>query len=170
MHNVRILIDGHNLIPHIPGLSLGTLDDETALIELLQVYTRHSRHKVEIFFDAAPPGHAGARAYGMVTAHFVSARTIADAAIRVRLKALGSEARQVMVVSSDRQVQAEARASGAQIRACEQFARELLSAPAAGTSASKRKHGAKPAPEAPLPADQVQDWLDLFKKDKTNSD
>jgi len=37
------LIDGHNLIPHIRGLSLSQLDDELALLDLLNNYFKKER-------------------------------------------------------------------------------------------------------------------------------
>ena len=172
MNPMRILIDGHNLIPHLPGLNLRELDDEMALIELLQPYARETRHAVEVFFDGAPPGKAGVRAYAPVTARFVSAKTIADRAIHARLRELGAQAKQTLVVSSDRQVQSEARALGARLQSSDSFARDLLASqikparperPAARPAAAKAK---KPAVEPPLPPDQVQEWLDLFKNNK----
>ena len=37
------LIDGHNLIPKIPGMSLRMEDDEQELIQLLQDFSRYKR-------------------------------------------------------------------------------------------------------------------------------
>ncbi|MBP1702274.1 MAG: hypothetical protein H6Q38_1381, partial [Chloroflexi bacterium] len=37
------IVDGHNLIPKIPGLSLRAIDDEMQLIELLQEFCRVQR-------------------------------------------------------------------------------------------------------------------------------
>ena len=79
------LIDGHNLIPKIAGLSLSAIDDEQELINRLQAYCRRERKTVEVFFDQAPPGFAGTRAYGAVKAHFVRKGRTADEAIRLRL-------------------------------------------------------------------------------------
>ncbi len=59
-----ILIDGHNLIPKIPGMSLADLDDENQLIPLLQTYCRKRRNTVEVYFDRAPVGRAGNGALG----------------------------------------------------------------------------------------------------------
>jgi predicted RNA-binding protein with PIN domain len=169
MNPMRILVDGHNLIPNLPGLHLGEIDVEKALIGLLQIYARQSRHKVEVFFDGAPPGKAGARVYAPVTARFVSERTIADHAIRSHLQAMGAEAKQTLVVSSDRQVQAEARALGAKTQASDQFARELVAArgePPKPTRGAAKSGAKKQTIEPPLPQDQVQEWLDLFKAGK----
>ncbi|MEI8132880.1 MAG: NYN domain-containing protein, partial [Leptolinea sp.] len=101
------LIDGHNLIPHIAGLSLRQVDDEMRLLELLRTFSRDKRARIEVFFDGAPPGWAGAKSFGTITAHFVLKGTTADEAIRWRLNQI-SPGSGVTVVSSDRQVQAEA--------------------------------------------------------------
>ena len=46
-----IIVDGHNLIPKIKGLSLKMLDDESELIQILQEYARLTRKKIEVYFD-----------------------------------------------------------------------------------------------------------------------
>ena len=99
------LIDGHNLIPKIPGLNLQALDDEEQLIKLLQEYCRRQRKQVEVFFDNAPPGGVRARNFGLVIARFVRQGSTADQAIRERLTRLGRLARNWTVVSSDLAVQ-----------------------------------------------------------------
>ena len=83
------LVDGHNLIPHLPGLSLKAIDDELELIEWLRAFCQQKRKDVEVFFDQAPPGYAASRRYGRVTAHFVRQGTTVDAAIHARLVRLG---------------------------------------------------------------------------------
>jgi phosphoglycerate dehydrogenase-like enzyme len=83
------LIDGHNLIPHVRGLSLSDLDDEAALIELLKQFGQQRQKNIEVYFDGAPPGFARQRRFGRVTAHFVPRASSADAAIEQRLVALG---------------------------------------------------------------------------------
>ena len=75
------IIDGHNLIPKIRGLSLEALDDEAQLLALLQEFYRVRRKPVEVFFDGAPPGKAGMRTVGMIRAHFVARDREADEAI-----------------------------------------------------------------------------------------
>ncbi|MCB2210152.1 NYN domain-containing protein [bacterium] len=121
-----ILIDGHNLIPHLPGLSLKDMDDERDLIPFLQEYCRVRRRTVEVFFDRAPVGKAGQRRMGQVTAFFVRSGITADEAIMARLAKLGKKARNVKVVSSDRQVQQAARAAHATVIASDEFAAELV--------------------------------------------
>src|SRR5512136_487989 len=113
------LIDGHNLIPKIPGLNLQSLDDEEQLIKLLQEYCRRQRKQVEVFFDQASPGGVRARNFGLVTARFVRQGTTADQAIHERLTRLGKLARNWTVVSSDLTVQSWAKAAQARAMASE---------------------------------------------------
>jgi len=44
----KLIIDGHNLVPKIPGLHLKDEDDEVRLIELLQEYCRLARRQAEL--------------------------------------------------------------------------------------------------------------------------
>jgi uncharacterized protein len=151
------LVDGHNLIPKIPGLSLAALDDEQQLIELLQEFCRRQRKKVEVYFDNAPPGQAGSQRFGLVVARFVRQGTTADLAIRHRLQRLAREAPNWTVVSSDAAVQSAARQARAKVLTSEAFAQDLvLALKNAGGGESKRE-------DMGVPEDELDEWLDLFK-------
>ena len=119
---MTLLIDGHNLIPHISGIDLSALDDEKALIRVLQEYCRLRRKQVEVYFDRAVVGQAGPRRFGQVMAVFVHEGRTADEAIMDRLNKLGKRARNATVVSSDRQVQQAARAAHASVVSSQAFA------------------------------------------------
>jgi predicted RNA-binding protein with PIN domain len=119
-----LIIDGHNLIPHLPGMDLSEPDDEARLIQWLQSYCRLRRKTAEVFFDRAPAGRAGVRQYGLVKAHFVREGITADDAIMAYLKKQGKRAKNLQVVSSDRQVVAAARAAHATVISGEAFAAE----------------------------------------------
>jgi len=155
------LIDGHNLIPKIPGLSLKAVDDEQQLIQKLQEFCQRRGKQAEVYFDNAPPGMDGKRRYGPVTACFVRQGRSADDAIRQRLRRLGRSAANWTVVSSDAHVQSAARMAGAQILSAESFAGLLARQEGpAGEEAGR-------AESAPLSPDELQEWLRLFggKKD-----
>jgi predicted RNA-binding protein with PIN domain len=149
------LIDGHNLIPKINGLSLRSIDDEMRLVELLQVYSRVRRQKLEVFFDQAPPGHSGRRQFGTVVAHFVRQGRTADESIVARLDQLDKAARNWKVVTSDRQVQAEARIRLAAVVPSEQFAAELQ-------AALQQAATAAPGDTAKMNSAELDEWLKLF--------
>ena len=119
------LIDGHNLIPRIRGLSLDLLDDETRLIELLQVFCREKRRTMEVFFDGAPPGESGKSRHGRVTAYYIKQGIPADNAIIDRLRTLGKKARNWTVVTSDREILKEAALLHARTLSSEAFAIQL---------------------------------------------
>jgi len=151
------LIDGHNLIPKL-GLRLDSMEDEMELVAILQEYCRLTRRSgLEVYFDGAPAVHAGTRKMSPITAHFVPLGSSADEAIRKRLKSLGKGARNWTVVTSDRQVQAEARAVQAEILSSETFAALLKEA---------RSSTPKSVREQKLSQEEIEDWMRLFQKGK----
>jgi predicted RNA-binding protein with PIN domain len=158
------LIDGHNLIPKIPGLNLQALDDEEQLIKLLQEYCRRQRKQVEVFFDNAPPGGGRARNFGRVIAWFVRQGSTADQEISKRLTRLGRLARNWTVVSSDRAVQRAARAAQARPMPAEAFAMLLIKS----LDEQAVDQGGKP--EAEVGTDELEDWLKLFGEQEPDSE
>ena len=151
------LIDGHNLIPKL-GLSLRNVDDEVALVTRLQVFCRVERRQVEVYFDGAPAGQVGTRKFGLVAAHFVRAGYQADDAILARLTSLGRAARNWTVVTSDHQVQAEARKTGATVLSSEAFAGQV--------SEAMRAPGNESTREGETSADEVDEWMKIFRENK----
>lgn len=151
------LIDGHNLIPRIPGLSLQDPDDETALIQILQRFSARRRTKVEVFFDQAPPGQAATRTFGPVTAHYIHQGSTADAAIVKRLVRLGARAKNWTVVTSDREIIAEAKSSRSKVIPSDEFARMALSA---GEKVPGKGGSKEEAPQ--ITSGDVDYWLEQF--------
>ena len=153
MTGMPYLIDGHNLIPKV-GLRLDSFDDEMELVAILQEFARLHRRQVEVYFDGAPADQAGIRSLGTVKAHFVRAGTTADTAIARRLKKMGRSAKNWTVVSSDRQVQAEARSARAEVLSSDEFARLLQQTP--------RGESSKPAADRRVSPGEVDEWLKIF--------
>jgi predicted RNA-binding protein with PIN domain len=154
---MNYIIDGHNLISKIPGLSLSMLDDEQRLIELLILYCHPGKHKVEVYFDGAPIGQAGVINHGRVRAHFVYQRSSADDAIHKRLRFLGKSAKTWVVVSSDRSVQAATREAHAQVLNADAFASLLQ------TSLETRGSNPPPNADKSLSEAEVREWEAIFK-------
>ncbi len=152
------IIDGHNLIPKIPGLSLASIDDEIQLIKRLQVFNQKTGKKIDVYFDNAPQGSSRTQRFGSVTAHFVCQGSSADAAIGKRLENLGREASTWTVVSSDRQIQAAARSVHARVIKSEDFASELLHQINDDGGDSGLKD------EINLSTEEVDEWLKLFNR------
>jgi predicted RNA-binding protein with PIN domain len=150
------LIDGHNLIPKIPGMSLKSVDDEVELIKRLQKFCRHSGKTVEIYFDNAPAGQARAQRFGLVKAHFTRAGRTADEAIIARLRSLGRAAKNWSVVSSDRQIAATARELHAQIIPSDEFAGLIF------TAINKNESDPGIDVDLSLNSTEINEWLEIF--------
>lgn len=149
------IIDGHNLIPRIPGISLQDIDDEMRLVQLLQEFCRINRKKVEVYFDNAPSGSPGARNYGSVLARFVRQGRTADHAIQKKLRRLGGEARNWTVVSSDLEVQANARAARAKVMPSDVFAEQLFDLAEGSGEVPLQEEG-------DLSPQEVENWMKIF--------
>lgn len=150
------LVDGHNLIPYIPGITLKDLDDEGALISLLDRFARQDRSRIEVYFDQAPPSKAGTAKFGRITAHFVRQGITADQAIVARLKKMGKEAKNWTVVTADREILVEARSRHSKIMPSSEFAGLVLKGQ--GPSTSVMDKGEEPD----ISGDEVDYWLDQF--------
>ena len=150
------LIDGHNLIPKL-GLRLDSFDDEMALVNRLNEFSRLTRKtQLEVYFDNAQPGYAEARRMGLVMAHFVRRPLIADQAIHLRLKKLGKAAKNWTVVSSDHSVQNSARAFRAQAISSEEFANSMIEALRRGPPSSE--------PKTEMSQGELEEWTRLFRE------
>jgi len=158
-----ILIDGHNLIPKIKGLTLSMVDDEMALIQILSEYARLTRRKLEVYFDKAPIDKAGTRKFGSITAHFVREGSTADEAIIQRIRKMGRKARNVKVISSDQHILRQVQACQAETLTSDVFAKEIEKILAASPG------GGKPDPEK-MSAMEIENWLNLFKKNNSRKD
>lgn len=158
------IIDGHNLIPKIPGLTLQAMDDEIQLVQLLQDFGRLQRKRIEVFFDNSPPGQLRVQKFGMVTARFVRQGMTADEAIHNRLRKLKGAARNWTVISSDLAVQNFAREAHAHFLSSEEFA-HLLTSILQGTEQDEGE-----IRDVTLKPDELQDWLKLFGSDEINNE
>ena len=154
------LIDGHNLIPHVAGLSLDQLDDEEELLARLDTFSRQKHCQIEVFFDRGQTGNQRDIHHNRVNAHFVLPPINADTAIQSRLLGIGRMARNYIVVTSDHEVQSHARHTGARILSSPEFAALL-----------DRIHSSidKPKNEKSLPSNEVEEWLKLFQKGRKNN-
>jgi predicted RNA-binding protein with PIN domain len=145
------LIDGHNLIPHVRGLSLEQLDDEQALVARLEAHFQRERKQAVVYFDRAQIGSAEQKR-AFLQVHFVRPPAIADTAILQHLKKLGGEARNWVVVSSDGNVRRGAQKAGARAMSSAAFAKLL--------EASSADHYSPPTSEKET--DDITGWLEIF--------
>jgi predicted RNA-binding protein with PIN domain len=152
----QLLIDGHNLIGQMPGLSLDDPDDEQKLIVMLRRYAARRHAKIIVVFDSGNPGgRSNALSGGGVTSIFAAAKhTIADKILIERIKDFPRPADWV-VVSSDNQVRAVAQNRKAMLKSAQEFI-GMMTAPPKGDDRS--------AVDEKLSAEEVDEWLKVFKK------
>jgi len=153
---MQYIIDGHNLIPHVGGLSLKDLEDEQALIDILTPFLRGTSSRALVFFDKAAQGHEGKRNFGLVQAVFVPASQSADTAIENHIHKLGASARNQTLVSSDRRVQAAGRARYMTILSSSELAHKI--------QAQVESHGNQTRIEKQLTPDEIARWEELFSQ------
>jgi predicted RNA-binding protein with PIN domain len=149
------LIDGPNLLFNL-RLSSNSINGEIELISILQEFARLERKQVEVFFDGTQAPQGGTRKLGAVTVHwFAQLGTTAESAIRNRLKRLGKSTKNWTIVSSDREIQAEARAAHAEVISSDSFAEMLKEA---------QHSPSRLVPERKLSSEEVEEWLKVFEK------
>jgi uncharacterized protein len=151
------IVDGHNLIPKIPGLSLSHNDDETRLLELLAEFARISRSRMEVFFDGAPPAQARQSKGGLIHAHFIRKSSSADDAIIQFLRSHLNERDGITVVTSDNRILSEARSLGIPLMRSEAFSREMITifnSPATQQEKTNRT----------LTQEEIGDWMRVFSE------
>jgi predicted RNA-binding protein with PIN domain len=151
---VPILIDGHNLIGRMEGLSLTDPEDELKLVHRLIAYAARTGKQVTVVFDpGAGPGLAEKRRHGKVEVSFAPLGSSADAVIRRRVQA-ASDRQGWLVVTSDLELANAVRRAGARVGSSEEFAAEL-EAPRGGPAGSG---------DVRLTPDEVDAWLELFQR------
>ncbi len=149
------LIDGHNLIAHIPDISLADPHDEVKLVERLKQYMMRKRKKCTVVFDNGLPGGVSANlSNSQVEVLFAHSRARADDLIRERLDRRHDPG-YWQVVSSDQEVADAARARGVRVISSAEFARML-----AGLRASSGPSGEEANPV--VSPDHVEEMLRLF--------
>jgi predicted RNA-binding protein with PIN domain len=140
------LIDGHNLIAHVPGISLQDPNDEGQLVLRLRAYNARTRKKITVVFDHGVPGGWS--------------REMSTGPDRVMIGRIHAAKNppSLLVVSSDREVCQAAEERGARVISATEFAARLLSPPAS------RQMGT--ADDVRLSPAEVEEWMCLFEKRK----
>jgi predicted RNA-binding protein with PIN domain len=146
------LVDGHNLIGQMPGLSLADPDDEAKLVQLLRRFASRRKKPVTVIFDRGLPGGKSALSGAGVEVRFAPSSSSADALIRRRVREL-RDAPNWTVVTSDAELAAAARGRGARVMPSAEFA-ALLTAP--GKAAEKG--------EPSLSKEEIERWEAEFRR------
>jgi predicted RNA-binding protein with PIN domain len=156
------LIDGNNLIGNMPDLSLRNRVDRYRLLMRLLNFQQFKNTRIILVFDGPPDDNFSSEKFQGIP---FSVRTppIGENADMVIQDIISQETdlRQFFVVSSDREIQRYARASGAKSLKCEEFMREL--------KAARREHREsaemEKQEEFPSPL-EVKHWAEIFRSKK----
>ena len=151
-----LLIDGHNLIGQMPGMSLADADDEGQLIMLLRRYSTAKRgRQVVVVFDRGVYGHPETLdGYG-IRCHFARSPQDADTQLIKRLRTL-KRPRDWTLISSDRQVVRVAEECGVKVIGSHEFARQLIAPPSRAAPPEEK-------PDVRLSEAEIEEWLELFR-------
>jgi hypothetical protein len=159
----KLVIDGHNLIPKVPGIRLQDIEDENRLSEMINEYCRLSRCQVELFFDGAPlPGQPGKKT-GLVHPHFVRKGLSADDAIIEFVRKNQNPGHLLTVVSSDQRVASAAKHAGCEVLTSESFALEMQRVFSSPRATQELR-------EKPLSESEVSGWLEEFQSNQIRPD
>ncbi|MCA9914277.1 MAG: NYN domain-containing protein, partial [Anaerolineae bacterium] len=153
------LIDGHNLIAHLPGIDLADPHDEAKLVLLLRSFCARTRKKMVVIFDHGLPGGKSNFSTPSVEVIFATAqKTTADRIIMERIR----DTRDVKgwaVVSSDEEVLHAAVQAGMKGVRCHRFAQVLMLPPPEDNHPGIREH-------LILTEGEVQEWMEFFGVDE----
>jgi predicted RNA-binding protein with PIN domain len=143
------LIDGHNLIPHISGLSLDQLDDEEKLITILKKYLNHVQKRAILFFDQGNIHSSGELNQGNLIIRFIKPPSTADRAIKNEANLHDRDATNYTVVTSDRNVADYSKNRGLRVLSSANFAKLIFT----------NFNQAQPVNDA---EDDIEYWLKMF--------
>lgn len=154
---MNILVDGHNLIGQMPGISLADADDEAQLVAYLRRYAMANRHRsVIVVFDGGVYGHPQQlNGYGVIC-FFARSPQDADTQIIKRVAEI-TRPSDWRVVTSDRVVARAATDRRITVISSHDFARELTAVP----TPKRSTPGDKPDHVRLSPA-ELNEWLLLF--------
>lgn len=137
---MTLVIDGHNLIGVMPGMSLADPDDEWQLVVRLRRFADAERRTLTVVFDSgAGPIIDQHLSGGRITVRFAPPGVEADAVILDMLRSSRPPG-QVTVVTNDQGLAGQVRAAGGEVRSATQFARALAPAQAKVQASSEPEH------------------------------
>lgn len=157
---MHFLIDGHNLIAKMPGISLSDPDDEAQLILRLRRWVAaNPKRRVTVYFDGGLPGgrapHLSATRLEVV---FASSGQPADDLLLRHIRRIKNPP-EYTLITSDRAIIAAAEKRRLPVLLSEDFALELAGQEAAAPTPPPPREAA----EKPLLSEaEVAAWMELF--------
>jgi predicted RNA-binding protein with PIN domain len=156
------LIDGNNLIGHMPDLSLKNRIDRRRLLQRLLAFQTVKNTRIILVFDGPPDDDFAPERFQDIpfSVRFPTPEESADSVIK-DIISLETDLRQFFVVSSDREIGRYAHAKGAKSIKCEAFLRELKAARKEYREGREMEKTERPP--SPL---EVKLWDDIFQRKK----
>ena len=152
------LIDGHNLIGHMPNLQLSDPPDKQKLVEQLRRFRAKTGHRLTVIFDSGGGFRLGqTKKQGGIAVQFAGTGKTADQLLVRRLRRLKNP-QATTVVTSDRAVQQAAQRAGVRVLESGPFARKLTASPPSSVSDQGAEADVRLSPE------EVDEWLSLFNQ------
>lgn len=153
------LIDGHNLIAHLPDLRLDDPDDEAKLVMKLRGFAAARGKRCIVVFDHGLPGGSSRLSTPSVEVIFASAAaTNADRIIQERIRGV-TDAPNWVVVSSDNEVLADARRHGMRPMRCDKFAVYLSGQARPGQDTHSNPY---------VPPNEIDAWMKEFGQTRSD--
>lgn len=156
------LIDGHNLIGNLPDLSLSDPDDEAKLVLRLMGFAARTGKKICVIFDNGVPSGRSRLGNSMVEVVFANPVGTADALMIRRIRGARNP-QDLVVVSSDRGVLAEARARKMRTFTSSEFADQLAPPAPRPVNVHQPLDPDKP-PDVHVSKSEVEYWIERFKE------
>ena len=149
------LIDGHNLIASLPGISLDDPDDEAKLVIRLKGFVARRRNRCIVVFDGGLPGGFSAMSNNVIRVIFAADQhSSADRVIQRRIRRTPDAANWTLV-SSDNELRHVASSCGMRQMTSIKFARLMQSG---GGDHPERGEEINPI----IPEDELEHWLRVF--------
>ena len=143
----------------MPNLGLDDPHDEAKLLEQLRSYRARTGDTLTVVFDAGQSYQPAKRQKrGGITVQFVSHGQTADQIIIRRLRKIQNP-REIIVVTSDRAVQAAARNARVRVVTAQEFIQKLQ--PTSSVEAEEDSQA-----NVVLSDDEIDEWLTLFNQSK----
>ncbi len=154
------LIDGNNLIGHIPDLNLADRQSRTQLVSRLRQFQKIKNTRVSVVFDGTPEIDlmTGGAEQGPVSVLFPESGRNADSLIEEIIDKQ-TDLRRFFVVSSDREIRYFANKHGAKSLGCAEFHRDLKAA----MRKFRKDAELLKEDESPTPL-EIRQWKEMFGK------
>ena len=153
------LIDGHNLIAQMPGMTIADADDEFQLVLRLRQFSARKKQKITVVFDHGIPGGWSSKlSTGPVKVIFAGSHSNADRIIMERIREAKTPTN-IKLVTSDREIRRAGEARRVEVISSQEFVQMLFKPP---SGAHQPQRDARE--DVKLSKDEVKEWMRVFRK------